>query len=302
MKILIRNFIFLVICILSTQTQIIAQQATKQITVNGVTLHYVEQGKGIPIILVHGAIGDYRTWEGQMNALSKNHRVIAYSRRYAYPNDTTDHSKGYSVAINAEDLIAFIKALKLGPVHLVGHSYGGYTALITAIKHPELVRSLTLGEPPVMSLLKNTTNGDSLLNQFVSNTLSPTGEALKNGDNEQALTLFLAGVIGIQDFYSNLPAETKQIMKSNLFELKGVLTSENVFPPTTCTELGTIKTPVLLLEGEKSPRLFHVINSELKTCLINKEYIIIPNASHGLELENPEAFNSTVLKFINDHK
>ena len=85
----------------------------------------------------------------QMDTFSKNHRVIAYSRRYAYPNkQVINDSADYTVTPHAKELAEFIKALNLEQVHLVGHSYGAFTALLATIDHPELVRSLTLGEPP----------------------------------------------------------------------------------------------------------------------------------------------------------
>src|SRR3989442_12106834 len=56
-------------------------QPTK-IRVRGVELHYIEQGQGEPLILLHGGQGDYRSWEPQMKVLSQQYRVISYSRRY----------------------------------------------------------------------------------------------------------------------------------------------------------------------------------------------------------------------------
>jgi hypothetical protein len=61
-------------------------QPTK-IHVNNVELHYIEQGQGEPLILLHGGLGDYRSWGPQMKFLSPQFRVISYSRRYHYPNN-----------------------------------------------------------------------------------------------------------------------------------------------------------------------------------------------------------------------
>jgi len=47
----------------------------KSIVINGDSIHYVDIGKGDPVIFVHGTLGDYRTWQGQMDTFAKNHRV-----------------------------------------------------------------------------------------------------------------------------------------------------------------------------------------------------------------------------------
>src|SRR4026208_284847 len=153
----------------TTQAESRQSPEVKSIFINGDSIHYIDIGKGDPVVFVHGSLGDFRTWAGQMDTFAKNHRVIAYSRRFAYPNkQVINDSADYTVIPHAKDLAEFIKALKLEPVHLVGHSYGAFTALLTTKDHPELVRSLMLGEPPVMSLLKNVPGGDTIFNNFIA--------------------------------------------------------------------------------------------------------------------------------------
>src|SRR5437762_14031530 len=82
-------------------------QPTK-IRVRGVELHYIEQGQGEPLILLHGGQGDYRSWEPQMKVLSQQYRVISYSRRYNYPNNNPLTAKYHSAYTEADDLAAFI--------------------------------------------------------------------------------------------------------------------------------------------------------------------------------------------------
>ena len=54
----------------------------KNVRVNDVELHYLENGKGVPVIFVHGGLDDYRMWEAQIKPFSENYHVFAYSRRY----------------------------------------------------------------------------------------------------------------------------------------------------------------------------------------------------------------------------
>jgi len=92
----------------------------KSIFINGDSIHYIDVGKGDPVVFVHGTLGDYRIWGAQMDTFAKNHRVIAYSRRFAYPNkQVINDSADYTVVPHAKDLAEFIRALNLEPVHLL---------------------------------------------------------------------------------------------------------------------------------------------------------------------------------------
>jgi pimeloyl-ACP methyl ester carboxylesterase len=287
-----------------TKTQV--TQATtpemKSVFINGDSLHYIDIGQGDPVIFVHGTLDDYRLWYMQMDTFAKGHRVNAYNRRYAYPNrQVTNDSADYSPAIHAKDLAEFIKTLDLGPVHLAGHSYGAYTALLTTMEHPELVRTLMLGEPPVMPLLQNVPGGDTIINNFMTASISPAADAFRSGNNEKGVSVFIGGVTGDSSFFSKMPPEAQGMIMSNVLELRGIALTKNIFPPVSCDDLKKIKTPVLIMTGEKTLPLFRVINEELNKCLPNKEKVILPNATHGLEMENPVDFNRIVLAFIEKH-
>lgn len=304
-------FLLLLFCLCScnnsnagttTQNDTLAVPKVKAVFINGDSIHYIDMGKGDPVVFVHGSLGDYRTWGAQMDIFAKNHRIIAYSRRFAYPNkQIINDSADYSITAHSKDLAEFIKALNLEPVHLVGHSFGAFTALLTSKDHPELVRSLTLGEPPIMPLLQNVSGGDTLVNNFITKAAMPAAEAFKNNDQERAVSVFIAAVMGDSSYFSNLPQRDREIMMANTLETRGFVFSKNVFPPVTCDDLKKIKTPVLLLQGDRSPLFLTSIINELDRCLSNKEKATLPHTSHGLEYENPSEFNKIVLGFINKH-
>ena len=124
-----------------------------EIRANGQLFHYLDEGVGPPLVLIHGSIADYREWSKQVGPLSQRYRVIAYSRRYHWPNSPPRKDADATLDRQAEDLEAIIKALGISPAHVVGHSYGGATALIVALRRPELVRTLVLVEPAVGGVL-----------------------------------------------------------------------------------------------------------------------------------------------------
>ena len=271
-----------------------SEMQSREVQINGLTLHYIELGQGTPVVLVHGTLEDYRTWDGQLDALSKGYRLISYSRRYHYPNEWPKDSTDYSVTIHARDLAALIKALDLPPVHLIGHSYGAFIAFLVARDHPEVIRSLTLGEPPVMPLLKTTPEGDALLTTFIKTSIVPSSEAFKQGNDEEGVQRFVNGVLGEGSYEKVPPPFLKRVM-DNVQELKGETSSRDLFPPTTCEDVQKVKAPTLLIDGERSPKMFRLINDRLEHCLPSVERATIPAASHQMEVENPQAFNEKVL-------
>ncbi len=112
----------------------------KTLDVNGVRLHVEESGTGPAVILVHGIPTDYRVWRPLVDELSKRYRAISYSRRCACPNPCNDYTTS-TIENNTADLEGLIAQSVGGPVHLIGHSYGGPIVALYALRHPESVRS-----------------------------------------------------------------------------------------------------------------------------------------------------------------
>lgn len=276
------------------------QGQLQQVRVNDVTLNYVERGTGVPVVFVHGTLGDYRTWDGQMAPFAASYRAIAYSRRYHYPNAWPQEASSFSVTVHASDLTTFIQALNVGPVHLVGHSFGAFIALLVTRDHPELVRTLTLGEPPVWPLLATTPGGESLIQDQTTTAIVPAGQALHRGNDGEGVRLFLNGVLG-EGGFEKLPQDIRAIVMDNVRELKGATMDSDLFPPFPCEAASSVSVPTLLLHGELSPEIFVRTQDILEQCLPNDERATIPAASHGLEMDNPAAFNEMVLGFLATH-
>lgn len=273
------------------------QQKTKIVAVNGAELHYGEAGKGTPLVFVHGSLSDLRTWRLQFKFFSKHFHVLVYSRRCHYPGVCTPEAGGYSLCLHAQDLAGFITTLRLGPVHLIGSSYGAYTCLLMAAAHPELVRTLVIGEPPLLPLLKDDPEGVHLLSGFTDTTLSPTKEAFEAGDTEAGVRLFYEGVTG-KGSYDKLPDTVRASLLLNAGPLRAEMAGTSPFPPFTLKDAERIQTPCLLLTGESSPAVFRRITQILLLLLKHTEQITIPQASHSMHSDNPKAYNQAVMDFL----
>jgi non-heme chloroperoxidase len=87
-------------------------------------------------------LSDFRIWQFQIDKFAQNYHVISYTRRYAYPNQWIGSGDDNTIPNNVSDLVELIiKRLNLGAAHVIGHSYGGFTALYLAFQHPDLVRT-----------------------------------------------------------------------------------------------------------------------------------------------------------------
>ena len=277
----------------------------KSIRVNDTTLHYVERGQGTPVVFVHGALGDYRTWDGQIETFSEKYRVISYSLRYHYPNEYPQDSVVFPRPDHVEDLKEFLDVLDIRPVHLVGHSGGGAYSLLFARDYPEYLISLTLAEPAVTELLATTPEGVSARQSFDDTVVSPSTAAFQVGDDEEGVRLFINGVMGKENAFESLPANFREGMMQNVHTMRSSRLDKT--PRTrprssfSCEDGGQIRIPTMLILGELSPKMFVVINDTLERCLPNVERATLRDSSHGLEMENPGDFNEMVLLFLSKH-
>ena len=272
-----------------------------KIRVRGVELHYIEQGQGEPLILLHGGQGDYRSWESLMKVLSPQFRVISYSRRYNYPNNNPISARYHSAYTEADDLAAFIRQLRLGRAHLVGTSMGAFTALVLAVKHPEMVRSLVLAEPPVHQWVRDTPDGAAAYREFMTTIQEPARAAFKAGDDKGAMRFFVDGIIGTGRFDSLPPEGLAAVMQNSRFFKANTLSSDP-FPNLSKERVKRLRIPVLIVTGENTIRIHKLVNEELARLLPKAEQAVIPNAGHGSPRENPQAFNEAVVRFLANHR
>jgi len=272
----------------------------KNVRVNGVELHYLENGSGAPVVLIHGGLGDYREWNSQIGRISSHYRVIAYSRRYNYPNNNVEILPDHSAIVEARDLAALLDALKLERVHIVGYSYGALTALFFAAEHPERVRSLTLAEPPILGWLNQIPGGQTELDRFMQTMWRPAGEAFQKGEPERALRIACDYFSGKGSF-DQVPAEFRQSLVDNIREWKALTTSRDAFPPLSRDVVRNLKFPILLLTGEKTLAPLRMINDALNHLLPNAEQVTVPGATHDMWLEDPERCGQATVNFLAKH-
>jgi pimeloyl-ACP methyl ester carboxylesterase len=283
---------------------------TKTATVNGATLAYREVGRGEPVVFVHGTASDLRTWEQQWPVLGRSHRAIAYSRRFARPNADISRDDDDPMLTHVEDLAQFLRAVDAAPAHVVGHSWGAFVSLLAAARHPELIRSLVLAEPPALTLFVSTPPRPSeLLRLFMTRprtamailkfgagTIARAESAFRAGRDDDAMQIFARGVLGKEAFEATSTARKEQ-MRENLGAARAQLLGAG-FPPLADDEVRSIGMPVLLMTGEDSPAVFLRVCDRLEELLPHAKRIEIPGGTHSMHEQNPTAVNAAIAAFI----
>lgn len=268
-----------------------------RIVVGGVELHYISAGTGDAVILLHGGQGDYRSWEPQMAALSRYYHVVSYSRRYHFPNKNPQTAPAHSAMVDAADLAALIKALRLKRVNLVGTSMGAATALTLATQHPNMVRSLVLAEPPLLGWVKRFPDGARLYEDFMLRIQNPAREAFAAGDDAAAMRFFVDGFASPGRFDKLSPEARLGVLQNAAF-FRMMTRSENPYPDFARGALWQLRMPVLVITGEKTNEIYRRIDEELTKAIPRARSATIPAAGHASPRENPGVFTEVVENFL----
>jgi pimeloyl-ACP methyl ester carboxylesterase len=267
----------------------------RKVSVNGTTLTYLEHGTGPAVLFLHSAFSDHRIWMAQREAVAKNYRFIALDFRYFGTAPWPDNGQHFSQETHIADTAAFIRELKAGPVHLVGRSYGARTAIAIAMKHPELVRSLFLNEPGLISVVTDPAELKKAAED--RKCMAVVDEAVGAGDAKKATKLMFECVNGWPGGFNALPEMYRAIHMDNA---RTVLLQRKAPEPLrpTCTELGNIKIPVEITKGELTPPFHQITVSAVHRCIPGSRLISIEGARHGAPSQRPAAFNKALLAFL----
>jgi pimeloyl-ACP methyl ester carboxylesterase len=279
----------------SAPPQALAAPAVKAIEVNGVRLSYIEQGQGVPVVLVHGAFSDARAWEPQREAVAACCRFIALTQRYFGAEPWPDAGQQYSQQTHLADLAAFIRALDTGPVHLVGRSYGATLALILATQQPTLVRSVLAQEPSIAAVVTDTADLKLLADERAG--LAAARQASNAGRLAEATRLFADWTNDNPGGFDAMPAAARNAQLDNARTLPLHFASAPG-PRVTCADLGQLKMPVVMTTGAQTRPFFRLFAEAAQRCIPGARLVRIADARHAATAQNPAAVNVELLALV----
>ena len=263
---------------------------------SGVQLHTVREGRGRPLIFVHGAMGDWRSWAPQWPAFTAQFDCISYSRRYSHPNRNAMPSPNHSALHEAQDLLALMDAMALPQAVLVGSSYGGFTALALAVQAPERVAAVVAVEPPMMKYAALSASGQAAAADFRARVIEPANAAFRRGEDALAAQIMTGGINGASDVVNQGPAMARRLQ--NLQAMKMLALSSDEFPWLSPEALAALHMPVLLVAGAQTQPVHRAIFENLCAAMPQAQQHWVENAGHGVTREQPERFNALVLSFL----
>jgi pimeloyl-ACP methyl ester carboxylesterase len=281
------------------------------VDVRGTQLAYREHGAGQPVVFVHGSLCDLTFWDQQLSDLGDQFRVIAYSRRYAWPNEDLRVGTLDMMQPHVDDLLAFLQKVDAYPAHVVGNSWGAFIALRAAIQDPAAVSRLVLEEPPLVPLVTGAPPSPLAIARslarrprltfttirFAARTIGPMTKQAKAGQTEASIERFMRGVLG-DSWFDRLPPEFKQHASVHASTHLGQALADGGFEPLAEADVRAVSAPALIVRGSDSPPLLRQLMDVLAGLLPNSILIDIPQASHIMNVQNPATLNAELRRFL----
>ncbi len=256
-----------------------------KIKANGIQINYEIAGAGPWVVMSHSLACAIGMWDEQVAALKANFKVLSFDTRGHGGSDAPDEA--YTLDLLADDLHGLLGKLGVTTPHFIGLSMGGMIGMTYALKHPHAFKSLVLCDtssripPEARPVWKDrikiaTTQGmkpliePTLKRWFTEPYLAKRGKRIERVANMIGATP-PAGYAGCCHAISQLDITA---------------------------QLGGIKCPTQIIVGDQDVGTPVAMSQAIHDAIPGSEMVVIPNASHLSNLEQPEAFNTAMMKFV----
>jgi pimeloyl-ACP methyl ester carboxylesterase len=253
------------------------------LTLKRAELAYEVTGAGEPVLLLHGLGGTRHDWRAQLPALAQRYRVVTCDLP---GHGASDPPRRHSIAQYAHTVALLMRALELGPMHVVGLSLGGMVGFQLALDHPELLLSLCVvnSAPEVRPRgLRQRLRIASRL--MLAQLVGPRGMAaliarrLFPKPGQAALRRETERVIAANDRHAYLQA-TRAIVGWSVAD-----------------RLDAVACPTLVVSGDRDYTTVAEKRAWMRA-LDHAELVVIADSGHATPLDQPVPFNRELLHFL----
>ena len=265
------------------------QPVARDATVFSYKIHYLEAGRGAPVILLHGSGGEGARWMPTIQGLAPDFRVIAPDQIGWGASDKP--MTIYHGGVFAEFLARFMKEIGVPKAALIGQSMGAGVALQMAVKYPQMVERMVL------------VNGGGFT--------SPNDPPRAGAPDWHARQIANAGTLGesreyLEKMYYNHSLITDELVEHNLIlRLRSAYTAESVQTANarglgnlTEEEVRGIKMPTLPVWGANDKLSPPANADKLNAAISGSRKVLIDKAGHYPFIEHQDQFNAAVREFL----
>ncbi len=281
--------------------------------VNGVRLHYVEEGKGTLILFLHGFPEFWYSWKDLLADFGRDHHAVALDMRGYNLSAKPEPVDAYRVPVIVEDVHALAVALKARKFILVGHDWGGVIAWAFAAQHPEMLQKLVIINAPHPTVFaRELANNPAQQKASVYFNLfnSPGAEQVLSANNYAGMLQAFGSSLSEEDRKQYLEAWNRpggltgglNYYRAAQLRSPAGTPSETAAPPPAIAPLAAITTPTLVIWGEKDTALLtgnlEGLDPYVKPLTIQR----IPDGSHWVVHEKPELVIRYIREFLKARK
>ena len=254
---------------------------------NNINLYYEVNGKGQPLLFIHGLGSSTQDWELQVSEFSKTYQVITFDLR---GHGRSDKPAGpYSLPMFATDTAGLLKSLDVKSSHVVGLSLGGGIAFQLAIDFPALVKTMVIVNSAPEMVVRTFKDRVRVWQRFAIVRLlgmRKMGEVLSKrlfpkNEHETLRELF------VESWAKNDSRAYQAAMRA-------------MVGWSVTDKLGSIKCPALIITADQDYTSV-ALKEEYTKLLPNAQLVVIPDAHHATPVEQPDLFNTVLMDFIVKH-
>lgn len=254
---------------------------------NGIQTYYEIHGRvgGPWLVLSHSLACSVRMWDPQIAALKDKYQILAYDTRGHGASDAPEGA--YTLETLADDLAALLKQLNIDEAHYCGLSMGGMIGQTFALKYPRVLRSLTLAD----TTSRYPAQAAALWADRIKTAQASGMEPLAQPTLERWFT---------EPFRKANPAAVEAIRKLIVATpVAGYVGCSHALPKINVTaRLKEIKAPILVIVGEQDPGTPVAMAREIHDNAPGSRLVILPQAAHLANLEQPEGFTRAMRDFL----
>ncbi len=255
-------------------------------SVNGTTLHYIDQGKGTPLVLMHGFPLDSRMWEAQIGDLSSRFRIIAPDFRGFGKSQAAGP---FTVASLAEDIHALVATLDVKQPIIAGLSMGGYVAINYARKFAGSFRALIL--------IDTKDAGDDAAQKETRNRMIEVART----KGSTAIAEMMQPKMLSRDTNEHRPGQVKALR--TIMEQCPAQTIEYALAalrdrPDMTEELPKIAVPTLIIVGDADAITPPAMAEGMQKRIRNSRLVVVPGAGHMAPMEQASQVNRVIRQFV----